>query len=278
MKSADDEYRYGADDLPKPKNPFYYTYAAIMKLVMYFIFGTGSVALAILLFPLMRLFLHPQARFRVCARRVVSASFRFFIRLMCCCGIMRVRVSDRAAFRQLKSKIVVANHPSHLDIVYMISLLPNADCIVRGSLVRTPLRGVIKSLYIVNDQNFDELLTQARRSLEEGGCLIIFPEGTRTPRHGTNPYKRGAARIAIETGCDVQPVYIGGNDKYGLGKHDAFFSYNRTERYFYDICLLPAIELKDYDGLEPQIAARRLTEKMHKRISAEAFMRDNRIL
>lgn len=278
MKTPEDEYRYGTADLPKPKNIFFYTYAATMKLVMYFIFGTGSIGLAILLFPLMKIFLHPQERFRKYARRAVSATFRFFIRLMCLAGVMRVRISDREAFRKLRSKVVVANHPSILDIVYLVSLLPNADCIVRGTLVHTPVVGVIRNLYIVNSLNFDDLLEQAKRSLEEGNCLIIFPEGTRTPRHGTNRYKRGAARIAIKTGSNVQPVYIGGNDKYGLGKNDAFFSYNRTERYFYDICLLPEIELTEYAGLEPQIASRRLTEKMHRRISAEAFMRDNRIL
>ena len=144
MKTPEDEYRYGTADLPKPKNIFFYTYAATMKLVMYFIFGTGSIGLAILLFPLMKIFLHPQERFRKYARRAVSATFRFFIRLMCLAGVMRVRISDREAFRKLRSKVVVANHPSILDIVYLVSLLPNADCIVRGTLVRTPVVGVIR--------------------------------------------------------------------------------------------------------------------------------------
>ena len=242
----------------------------MMKLFLYLFFGTGSVVLAIIVFPILKLTIHPHERFQKAARAVVSQTFRFFLGMMRVAGVARFTIPDRKAFWNLKSKIVVANHPSMIDVVCMISLMPNADCIVRGSLAKSVYAGVIRQLYIVNSLGYEEMIDLCRKSLAKGTNLIIFPEGTRTPRHGTNPYKKGAARIALDTHCDVQPVYIGGSDKYGLGKHDAFISYVRSGCYHYDIRLLPEIKISDYESLEPQIAAKHLTEKMHEVISGAA--------
>ena len=111
---------------------------------------------------------------------------------------------------------------------------------------KTVLAGVIKQAYIVNSLDFDELCRLCKETLDDGNNVIIFPEGTRTPRHGSTQYKKGAARIAYYAGCDVQPILVGGNDKYGLGKHDPIWSYNHTERYVYDFKLLPEIKIDEY--------------------------------
>ena len=92
--------------------------------------------------------------------------------------------------------------------------------------------------------------------------VIIFPEGTRSPRHGRNSYKKGAARIALKTGANVQPVFIGGRDKYCLGKHDPWWSYNHVERLLYHFQLLSEIDVSQYKDLSEPIAAKHLTEKM----------------
>ena len=96
--------------------------------------------------------------------------------------------------------------------------------------------------------------------------MIIFPEGTRTPRHGTNQYKKGAARIALAAGANVQPLHIGGNDKYGLGKGESLLCVNHQERYKYEFTVLPQIPPSNYAGLNESIAAKRLTDDMRKAI------------
>ncbi|MBP3710786.1 MAG: 1-acyl-sn-glycerol-3-phosphate acyltransferase [Treponema sp.] len=270
--------RYDHGDLPPVKNWFRYIYGSLMKLFFYAFFGIGSVVLGIVVFPIERLIFHPKEKFQKAARATVSFTFRFFIGFMRVTGVTRSNVPDRKRFRKLKSKIIVVNHPSMLDVVFIISLVPNADCIVRGSLANSMYAGVIRQLYIVNSLGYDEMIDLCKKSLAQGTNLIVFPEGTRTPRHGTNPYKKGAARMAMDTRSDVQPVYIGGSDKYGLGKHDAFFSYSRSGPYVYDIRLLPEIKISDYENLEPQIAAKRLTEKMHNVIAGAAQEIDGRVI
>lgn len=275
-KKSSDDWRYSHSDLPKPRNRLFYIYGCAGKLFCYLFFGVGAMVLALVVFSVERLLVHPKDRFQKVARRTTSYVFKFFIGMMRVMGLVRVKVDGKEALWNMKSKVVVANHPSMLDVVFMISLLPSADCIVRGNLANTVYAGVIRQLYIVNTIDYDEMTALCKKSLDSGNCLIIFPEGTRTPRHGVNSYKKGAARIARDTHRSAQPVYIGGSDKYGLGKNDPFISYSRSGPYVYDIHVLPQIDISDYDNLEPQIAAKRLTEKMREEISSAALEIDGR--
>ncbi len=270
--------RYSTEGLPPVKNRLFYIYACIIKLVMCVIFGTGAILIGTIALPLFKLIFHPNKNFKKHSRAFVSQTFRFFIFLMKNTKCLDVTVADREEFKTLSSKIIVANHPSILDVVFLISLIPNADCIVRGGLSRSVFSIIIKQLYLVNTMGIEEMYALARETLSEGNNLIIFPEGTRTPRHGVNKFKRGAAHIAYETNTDIQPVYIGGTDKYGLGKHDAFFSFNRTDIYRYNIKLLPQISIREYKEYEPQIATRHLTKKIHSELAAEAYLYDNKII
>ena len=278
MEKSKIDDRYSASDLPPAKNKLLYAYRCFSKLFYIGFFGIGSIIIGLVIFPLMRLVLHPKERFRKHARRFISFTFKFFIGCLWATRVGKHTFHDKEKYKNLKSKIIVANHPSLLDVVYLISVIPNADCIVRGGLTRTPFVAIIKQLYLVNNMGLEEMLDLSKKSLNEGNNLIIFPEGTRTPRHGTNQFKRGASRIAVECACDIQMIYIGGSDKYGLGKYDAFFSYNKNEIYNYDIYFLDEIKVSDYSEFEPQIAARRITDKIHEKIAEKAMEIDGRII
>jgi len=42
--------------------------------------------------------------------------------------------------------------------------------------------------------------------MAQGNWVIMFPEGTRTPRGSQGTYKGGASRLAIETGTPIVPI------------------------------------------------------------------------
>lgn len=254
--------RYNHKDLPKIRNILLYPYFCFMKIFAIIFFGCGAMVLALFVFPFIKLFTGKKKDFGIVARAYVSHTFRYFLRALHITGVSLRKVRDPKEFRDFKGKIIIANHPSLLDFVYIMSLCPNSTCIVRGGLVKTPLGGVIKQAYITNTTDFDSVLVECKKLTDKGCNVIIFPEGTRSPRHGKNNYKKGAARIALYCNCNVQPLFIGGSDKYGLGKHDPLWSYNHVEQYLYDINILPEISIDQYKDLSESIAAKHLTEKM----------------
>ena len=54
-------------------------------------------------------------------------------------------------------------------------------------------------------------LRAAHRVLQEGGALLVFPEGTRGDEGVLRPAKPGAALLAMQTGAPVVPVYVSGS-------------------------------------------------------------------
>jgi len=250
---------------PAPiKNWLVYGYHVFMKWFAYMLFGISSLIMVILLFPIMNLLFPSKDRFGRNARKFISRTFRwYFLLIMRVFYIVKVTVDDRNAYRNLGSKIVVCNHPSHLDVIVMLSLIPNADVIVRGNLTHNFfMRGVVNRLYILSTIGFDDLAQSCVESLNKGNCLVIFPQGTRTPRSGEIVLKKGAARIALMSGRPIVPVYIGGNDKWGLGKHDPWYAFNHREQYKYTITMQDEIDPAKYAGMEMPRAVRRLNDEI----------------
>jgi len=219
--------------------------------------------LVIIFFPFMRLIFHPREQFKKNGRRLVSFSMRGFVSLMHLLRIVDMEADNRENFRRLSSKIIVANHPSLLDVVMLLSLIPNADCIVNTNLNRNFfVKGVIRQLYILNTLDLENILQACADSLKQGNCLIIFPEGTRTPRSGKAILRRGAARVALASACTIVPVRIGGTDKYGLGKKDPWTGFNPRERYVYSISMGHEISPEKYRNLPIPRAVRALTREI----------------
>ena len=238
----------------------FYIYRVIVKVLFFINFGIYSILLS-LLFPVLFVFK---------PRRLVSFFFAIFVWEMRLLGILTLKVNNKNIFKNIHSKIIVANHPSLLDVVLLISLLPCADCIVNGLLgKKNILRIIVNKLYIPNELDFTEISSRVANSLSKGNCVIIFPEGTRSIPGKPIDLKKGAARLAIETGYDIVPVHIGGNEKIGLRKHDALFSFHPTQRYHYIFDIFPPIPVAEYKQMPSGAASKLLTEKIREQISGK---------
>lgn len=171
-------------------------------------FGLGGLLLRVLVFPPLALALRPVAlRQRVC-KDVVHYAFRLFVWLMASLGVLRYEVRHAERLRR-QGLLVVANHPSLIDVVLLISLVRRADCVVKAALARNPFtRGpVLATGYVCNDSGAG-MVADCVASLRAGNNLVIFPEGTRTPPSGELQLQRGAANVAIRGGFALTPVVI----------------------------------------------------------------------
>lgn len=174
----------------------------------FFMFGVGGVVIPLVVVPI--LYCLPGGRIRREQRgqRFIHYSFGRFIWMMKFLGVLTYEVTDVERLKQ--AKLILANHPSLLDVVFLISLVPNANCIVKAALIRNPfMRGSIKAAgYIINDGDAEDVITAANDVFQKGQAMIVFPEGTRTEPSQLIRLKRGAANIAVRTAVDITPVLI----------------------------------------------------------------------
>lgn len=172
------------------------------------VFGIGCLVLTLTVAPALQLAIRrPEARKRR-AQRVISAGCRFFVGIMHRSGVLDYRITGHEHLHN-PGTLIVANHPSLIDAIFLIALLPEVDCIVNQRLWHNPFTGGLVRLagYISNGTG-PELVDRCCTSLRAGYRLIIFPEGTRTRPEQPFHFQRGAANIAIRAGVDVVPVTI----------------------------------------------------------------------
>ena len=244
--------------------------AKIRKAFAYLIFGIGSIVIGLIVLPIERLLIHPKEKFKKIGRYTISYAHKLFVLL--CEKIKMIEIKKPTPdFSDLKGVIIAPTHPTLFDVVILFSLIPGADCIVRGALTRTVTGFIVRALYIVNSENFEELKEDCRKSLENGNNLIIFPEGTRTRRGTPITLKRGIAYISLHTKADVIPIIIGGNDKQGLQKKDHFYTINNDCKYIYTI-KRPDKVFHPYDFSTGHLRtdATRFTEEMESYLRQEA--------
>lgn len=171
-------------------------------------FGVGGVLLRLMVFPPQRLLPGDRQDRQRRARWALNGTFRLFIRFMVRVGILTVDFKGAERLGR-PGQMILANHPSLLDVVFLVGHVKNANCIVKHGLATNPFtRGPVANAgYITNDESFD-MFDRAADVLRNGETLIVFPEGTRTPPNAMPQFHRGACAIALRGAQVVTPVVI----------------------------------------------------------------------
>lgn len=223
-------------------------------------FGLGGLLLRLLVFPPLRMFTRDRAVLERRARALIRASFATHIGIMHRLGVMTYEIRGLERLHR-QGLLVLANHPTLVDVVLLVSRLPDADCVVKSRLAENPFtRGPVRATgYICND-NGAGLVDDCIASVRSGRNLLIFPEGTRTPRgESLGPLQRGAANIAVRGGFDVTPVVIRCEPRT-LGKGEKWYRVP-TRRFHLSVDVLPDLPVAPFlaDGSPEPLAARHLT-------------------
>ena len=104
--------------------------------------------------------------------------------------------------------LIVANHPSLIDALILLAHIDGVVVAKRSLHINPFTWGWIWGAdYIVND-DAAALVETCRARILSGESLVLFPECTRTAADGVIRLRRGAAHIAVRSGCPVVPVTI----------------------------------------------------------------------
>ncbi|MBM7140265.1 1-acyl-sn-glycerol-3-phosphate acyltransferase [Acinetobacter sp. AYS6] len=175
-------------------------------------FGLGGMAIATVIAPVLNATTSDSDKRQQRAQNVIKYSFKGFTEMMVKLGIMTYSVEGLEKLQNSRQELVIANHPTLIDVVVLIGMMQQANCVVKQSLWSNPFtKGPVQSAgYILNagsQQFVEDCVTRLKEN--NAASLLIFPEGTRTEKGMTlNEFQRGAANIAIRANVPIRPVII----------------------------------------------------------------------
>jgi 1-acyl-sn-glycerol-3-phosphate acyltransferase len=146
-------------------------------------------------------------------RGLVSALFRLYFRM---------HVSGAEHIPREGAAIVAPNHKSFWDSFFIgvctrrhLRFMGKEE-LFAGAKGRLLVR--LGAFPVRRGQSDADALETAREVLRQGGLLALFPEGTRVrDPEGLGQPKRGAGRLALETGAPIVPCAITGTERLFAG-------------------------------------------------------------
>ncbi len=190
---------------------------SILCVFCFFVFGLGGLVIGSAIFPIILLFYNSDKQRKIFVN-TVHISWRAFVWLMCVLRLISINCQSRTKLKNLRGTIVIANHPSLIDVVILVSIIPNSVCVVKSSLFRNFfIRRVIRKIYLSNTMNPGEFINSGIDALSHGYNIVIFPEGTRTVAGRPVHLHRGFAYLQMASSADILPINIKNNPPV-LGK------------------------------------------------------------
>ena len=218
---------------------------------MFFIFGIGAVILNFLLFPFIK------NNKELCSD-IIHYTWKFFVNLMMWLKLFRL---DIKKLGKIKNKVIVSTHPSFIDIVILIALIPRSTCFVKKELAHNPiLKNLVTSIFITNEVELEELKSESKKMLDRGFNVIIFPSGIRHRRDEFPKIRKGASLVALNAGKNIVPVRMF-SDRDFLFINQPFYAVSDRCVNF-EIEQMREINIADFIGESEIITKQRLTNKI----------------
>ena len=209
----------------------FYIWRLIATGASFLLFGLGGIILGYVIFPIVALISSSAEIETLRCRKMVQLCFRTFVWFMKTSGVLTWEVSGREKLTG-RNQLVVANHPTLIDIVFLISMIPNASCIVKPEIYRNSFtKGpVSRAGYVANDAP-EELVDNCVKTLESGASMVIFPEGTRSVNGVPLRFRRGAAYVQLQSQCSVVLAVITSQPQT-LAKHEKWYQIPHSRPHF----------------------------------------------
>ena len=132
--------------------------------------------------------------------------------------IFRPKVSGLRHVPSNGPVIIASNHLSFSDSIFMPLVVPRkVTFLAKSEYFTSPgIKGFIKKLTFIalgqvpidrsGGKRSEAALATGLKVLQQGNCLGIYPEGTRSPDGRLYKGRTGIARMAIESGAPIIPV------------------------------------------------------------------------
>ncbi|MET0499763.1 MAG: lysophospholipid acyltransferase family protein [Steroidobacteraceae bacterium] len=226
------------------------------------LFGIAALLVSVTVFPVLRLSTWNADVARRRIQHAMQLTFQAFMQVTRMLGILTYHVEGAERLRE-PGRVIVANHPTLIDVVLLVSQMPQVDCIVKRSVWSNPLlRWPAAWAGYLPAVSGAELIEECSATLRRGRSLLVFPEGTRTVPGKALHLQRGAAHIALAADSQILPVTIT-CDPPTLSKGSPWYRVPARRFHMHAVVGVPIAARDFIRGDEaPARTARRITQWM----------------
>lgn len=173
---------------------------------------------------------------------------------------------------------LVANHVSYIDIVVLFTRLDGLF-LAKAEIARWPVLGFLArstgTLFVDRGRKSDLLrvIEEARRRLEGGFGVVVFPEGTSTDGSSVQPFKASIFQVAAANGLPVSCAsvsYVTPESAPPARLAVCWWGDMTFGRHFLELLTLPPFRALVSFGAEPIVAPDRkaLALESHRAVEA----------
>ena len=163
----------------------------------FILFGVAGVLFKIALLPYTLKSTKGDIKRQLEARRMIGKVWRFFVGYLQWSGVLSVRFNGLEKLGR-PGQLILANHPSLLDVVLLISHCSEPNVLVKKDLLNNPSMKsqIIASGYIPNDESM-EMLEEIDAVFKSGQSLLLNLQPKR--KASQSPfYRRFRRRLATK--------------------------------------------------------------------------------
>ncbi|WP_175948549.1 lysophospholipid acyltransferase family protein [Burkholderia pyrrocinia] len=236
------------------------------------VFGMCGLLFSIVAHPLACLWPHAASR-QHAVTTLIHWFFRALVTALRRVGVMELDLQGVARLRASGPAIVVANHPTYLDVMVLLALIPSACCVVKNAHWGNPcFWGIVRAAAYVSNADPVEFVEDCSRQFAAGKTMIIFPEGTRSPApNRLQPFSRGFAYIALSAGAPIVPVLMNCDPPAFTKAMRWYHVPARPFRISVSVLDPVRVEQLDLQDAPPALAARSVTSAIEKHITQHLF-------
>ena len=228
-------------------------FRSTMVFISFFVFGLGAALLNFFVFPFIK-------NNKTLCSDIIHYTWKFFVYFMMILGLFKL---DIKKLSKIKNKVIVATHPSFIDIVILIAFIPRSTCFVKKELAHNPiLKNLVNSIFITNEVELEELKSESKKMLDLGFNVIIFPSGIRHRRNEFPKIKKGASLIALNANKNIVPIRFFSNNDF-MFINQPFYEVGE-KRVTFEIEQMPEINVQDFISDSEIVSKKKITQQIEK--------------
>ncbi len=152
-------------------------------------------------------------------RRALNLGFHRFMAMLRAFRLIDFSLPERRLDHPRGAFLVIANHPTLIDVALLLSACPEAVCLVKSDWYRSPflrpllllgdhIPGSTPEEFMPGSDSTAPVVERIEQKLREGVPVVVFPEGTRSPRRGLRRFRRGALEAARRAGVPIVQIFL----------------------------------------------------------------------